>query len=56
MQQVFNRHGLSNITPVVGETKFDPNMHEALFQIPVPDKGKLDKKCLIYEISYLQFL
>jgi len=38
MQQVFNRHGLSNITPVVGETKFDPNMHEALFQIPVPDK------------------
>ena len=39
MHQVFNRHGLSQITPTTGETKFDPNMHEALFQIPVPDKG-----------------
>lgn len=38
MHQVFNRHGLTKITPEVGETKFDPNMHEALFQIPVPDK------------------
>jgi len=38
MHQVFNRHGLSQITPTTGETKFDPNMHEALFQIPVPDK------------------
>ena len=41
MHQVFNRHGLTQITPEVGETKFDPNMHEALFQIPVPDKGML---------------
>ena len=41
MHQVFNRHGLTKITPEVGETKFDPNMHEALFQIPVPDKGMI---------------
>ena len=39
MHQVFNRHGLSKISPIEGETKFDPNMHEALFQIPAPDKG-----------------
>ena len=39
MYQVFNRHGLSQIAPVLGETKFDPNMHEALFQVPSPDKG-----------------
>ena len=39
MHQVFNRHGLTQILPTTGETKFDPNMHEALFQIPVPDKG-----------------
>jgi len=38
MHQVFNRHGLAQISPSVGETKFDPNMHEALFQVPVPDK------------------
>jgi len=38
MHQVFNRHGLTQILPTTGETKFDPNMHEALFQIPVPDK------------------
>lgn len=38
MHQVFSRHGLSQISPCVGETKFDPNMHEALFQVPVPDK------------------
>jgi len=35
--QVFGRHGLTQINPVKGEEKFDPNMHEALFQIPAPD-------------------
>jgi len=38
MLQVFKRHGLAQIAPAVGETKFDPNIHEALFQIPAPDK------------------
>lgn len=34
--QVFGRHGLTQIEPVKGEEKFDPNLHEALFQIPAP--------------------
>ena len=38
MHQVFNRHGLLQIAPIVGETKFDTNKHEAMFQIPAPDK------------------
>jgi len=35
--QVFGRHGLTQINPIKGEEKFDPNQHEALFQIPAPD-------------------
>ena len=46
MHQVFNRHGLSKISPIEGETKFDPNMHEALFQIPAPDKGIFQDEAL----------
>jgi len=34
--QVFKRHGLETISPL--DEKFDPNKHEALFQVPVPDK------------------
>ena len=48
MHQVFNRHGLTQILPTTGETKFDPNMHEALFQIPVPDKGTLSYSFALY--------
>ena len=33
--QVFKRHGLEKITPL--KEKFDPNFHEALFQIPAPE-------------------
>ncbi len=33
--QVFKRHGLEKVEPNVGD-KFDPNMHEALFQGPAP--------------------
>ena len=35
--QVFTRHGLVAIDPSEGE-KFDPNVHEALFQQPSSDK------------------
>lgn len=35
--QVFGRHGLTQIDPVKGQEKFDPNLHEALFQIPAPN-------------------
>ena len=38
LHQVFKRHGLERINPKEGEEKFDPNMHDALFQIPVHDK------------------
>jgi len=34
--KVFNKHGLVQENPI-GE-KFDPNKHDALFQIPAPDK------------------
>ena len=34
--QVFKRHGLETIDPL--NEKFDPNKHDALFQIPDPDK------------------
>merc|ERR1712025_644958 len=34
--QVFSKHGLVQENPL-GE-KFDPNKHDALFQIPAPDK------------------
>lgn len=37
LSQVFKRHGLEPVSPEMGE-KFDPNKHEALFQVPVPDK------------------
>jgi len=36
LEQVFRRHGLEPINPV--DEKFDPNKHEALFQVPMPDK------------------
>ncbi|KAI6187893.1 GrpE protein-like protein [Aphelenchoides besseyi] len=35
LHQVFNKHGLSVVTPE-GE-KFDPNNHEAVFQVPAKD-------------------
>lgn len=35
--QVFRRHGLEQIKPVIGE-KFDPSQQEAMFELPLPDK------------------
>ena len=32
---VFKKHGIELIAPEVGE-KFDPNLHEAMFEAPVP--------------------
>lgn len=34
LMKVFNKHGLESISPSLGD-KFDPNFHEALFQVPV---------------------
>ena len=36
LNQVFRRHGLEQVNPL--NEKFDPNLHDALFQVPVPDK------------------
>lgn len=33
--EVFKKHGIDPIVPEVGE-KFDPQMHEAMFEAPVP--------------------
>ena len=32
---VFGRHGITAVKPELGE-KFDPQMHEAMFEAPVP--------------------
>ncbi|CUH64968.1 HSP-70 cofactor [Thalassovita gelatinovora] len=33
---VFKKHGIELISPEIGD-KFDPNMHEAMFEAPVPN-------------------
>ena len=38
LQKVFRKNGLEKINPL--DEKFDPYSHEALFQIPLPDKEK----------------
>jgi molecular chaperone GrpE len=35
--KIFEKHGLVRIKPNEGE-KFDPNQHEAIFRVPLPDK------------------
>ncbi|MGI9368512.1 MAG: nucleotide exchange factor GrpE [Ruegeria sp.] len=35
LKDVFQKHGIEVITPEVGE-RFDPNIHEAMFEAPVP--------------------
>lgn len=35
--KIFEKHGLVQIKPVSGE-KFDPNFHEAIFRVPIPNK------------------
>jgi len=35
--KVFGKHGLTRVDPAAGD-KFDPNLHEALFQLPAPDQ------------------
>lgn len=36
LQDVFGKHGISVISPQVGE-RFDPQLHEAMFEAPLPD-------------------
>lgn len=37
---VFKRHGLEQVSPMVGE-EFDPNIHEALFQVAGGKTGQV---------------
>ena len=35
LTNVFSKHGITVVSPEVGD-KFDPNMHEAMFEAPLP--------------------
>jgi len=35
LMTVFDRHGVSRVTPEVGD-RFDPKLHEAMFEAPLP--------------------
>ena len=36
LQNTFQRHGIEVLSPQVGD-RFDPNLHEAMFEAPVPN-------------------
>ena len=40
---IFQKHGITRISPEKGDV-FDPQMHQAMFEAPVPD---VDKGCVI---------
>lgn len=39
LQNVFKKHGVEIVEPQIGDT-FDPKIHEAMFEAPVPDSEK----------------
>uniref|UniRef100_A0A0B6ZL25 GrpE protein homolog n=1 Tax=Arion vulgaris TaxID=1028688 RepID=A0A0B6ZL25_9EUPU len=51
--KVFNKHGLESISPTLGD-KFDPNYHEALFQVPIQsEKTQVpDTVAIVQKIGY----
>ncbi|KAK3094614.1 hypothetical protein FSP39_004070 [Pinctada imbricata] len=51
LQKVFGKHGLEKIDPKIGDV-FDPNFHEALFQVPTPDKEKDSQVADIQKVGY----
>ena len=50
LQRVFSRHGISAINPPAGE-KFDPHIHEALFQ-QVVDSMEAGTVAVVTKIGY----
>jgi molecular chaperone GrpE len=50
MLKTFEKHGLSRIQANEGD-KFDPNIHEAVFQAPIPDK-KSGTICMVNQVGY----
>lgn len=51
LTNVFGKHGIKVISPQVGD-RFDPNMHEAMFEAPVPGTSAGD----IIQVSAEGFL
>ena len=39
LMQTLKKHGLERFDPSEASEKFDPNKHEATFQVPQPDKA-----------------
>ncbi|KAI8777482.1 grpE protein homolog 1, mitochondrial-like [Biomphalaria glabrata] len=54
LMKVFNKHGLESIAPKEGE-KFDPNFHEALFQVPIQSKETQvpDTVAVVQKLGYM---
>ena len=50
LKKVFGKHGLYQISPSNGE-KFDPNIHEALFQVPTTE-NEPDTVAIVEKIGY----
>ena len=48
--KIFGKHGLDRIVPTEGE-KFDPNIHEAIFQANIPNKES-GSICNVNQIGY----
>lgn len=51
MLQVFGKHSLVKIEPEIGE-KFDPNLHEAMFTVPVAGETKANTIAVIQKVGY----
>jgi molecular chaperone GrpE len=50
LMKIFEKHGLHRIEPKEGE-KFDPNLHDAIFQAPIPNKES-GSICTISQSGY----
>lgn len=48
LHKVFNKNGLEKLNPM--DEKFDPNFHEALFELEVP--GKEGNVVLVNQVGY----
>lgn len=51
LQKVFAKHGLVKITPKIGD-KFDPFIHEAMFQVPSENKESNSNIAAVTKIGY----
>lgn len=50
--KVFEKHGVVQISPKEGDV-FDPNFHEALFQVPTQDSESASKIARVEKIGYM---